>query len=68
MKKFEHKLLPCVFCIIGLNSYIVGHNLVQATLQKLFKNVDLEKLIDQASTQMTNASVKVEFEEKSHFA
>jgi len=68
MKKFEHKLLPCVFCTIGLNSYIVGHNLVQATLQKLFKNVDLEKLIDQASTQMTNASVKIEFEEKSHFA
>jgi len=68
MKKLEHKLLPFVFCTIGLNSYIVGHNLVQATLQKLFKNADLEKLKDQASTQMTYASVKIQFEEKLHFA
>lgn len=35
MKKLEHKLLPCVFCTIGLNCYVVGHNLVHASVQKL---------------------------------
>ena len=33
MKKLEHKLLPCIFCTIGLNCYIVGHNLVQLCVQ-----------------------------------
>lgn len=35
MKKLEYKLLPCVFCTIGLNFFVVGHNLVQASIQKL---------------------------------
>ena len=33
MKKLEHKILPCVFCTIGLNCYVVGHNLVHAGVQ-----------------------------------
>ena len=35
MKKLEHKVLPCIFCTIGLNCYIAGHNIVHATVQKL---------------------------------
>lgn len=35
MKKLEHKLLPCIFCTIGLNCYVVGHNLVHKSIQKL---------------------------------
>ncbi len=38
MKKLEHKLLPCVFCTIGLNCYVVGHNLVHASVQKLMNH------------------------------
>lgn len=38
MKKLEYKLLPCVFCTIGLNSYIIGHNLVQVAMKKCFTN------------------------------
>lgn len=58
MKKLEHKLLPCVFCTIGLNSYIVGHNLVHATIQKLFNDAQPVKLKEQASTQIVHTSVK----------
>lgn len=35
MKKLEHKILPCVFCTIGLNCYVAGHNLVHAGVHKL---------------------------------
>lgn len=42
MKKLEYKLLPCVFCTIGLNCYVVGHNLVQASVQKLMNNKNKE--------------------------
>jgi len=38
MKKLEHKLLPCIFCTIGLNCYIVGHNLMQGGIQKLMNH------------------------------
>ena len=38
MKKPEHKLLPCVICTIGLNCYVAGHNLVQASIKKLMNN------------------------------
>lgn len=38
MKKLEHKLLPCIFCTIGLNCYVVGHNLVRASVQKLMNH------------------------------
>ncbi|MDX2369303.1 MAG: hypothetical protein QNK36_13035 [Colwellia sp.] len=38
MKKLEHKLLPCVICTIGLNCYVAGHNLVQASVQKLMNH------------------------------
>jgi hypothetical protein len=42
MKKLEYKLLPCIFCTIGRNCYVVGHNLVHASVQKLttHKNKD----------------------------
>jgi len=57
MKKLEHKLLPCVFCTIGLNSYIVGHNLfrttVYATILKLFNYAKSEKSKEQISIQNT---------------
>ena len=35
MKKLEHKLLPCIFCTIGLNCYVAGHNLIQVGVNKL---------------------------------
>jgi len=35
MKKLEYKVLPCIFCTIGLNCYVVGHNLVHAGVNKL---------------------------------
>jgi len=35
MKKLEYKILPCVFCTIGLNCYVAGHNLVHASVRKL---------------------------------
>jgi len=35
MKKLEYKLLPCIFCTIGLNCYVAGHNLVHASVRKL---------------------------------
>jgi len=54
MKKLEYKLLPCVFCTIGLNSYIVGHNLVHATMQKLFNDAESSRLKEQSSAQMIN--------------
>jgi hypothetical protein len=54
MKKLEYKLLPCVFCTIGLNSYIVGHNLVHATMQKLFNNAESSTLQEQVNTQKTD--------------
>lgn len=42
MKKLDHKLLPCIFCTIGLNCYVAGHNLVHASVKKLtgHKNLD----------------------------
>jgi len=61
MKKLEHKLLPCVFCTIGLNSYIVGHNLFHATIQKLFYDVESAKLKEQISTQNTKPPAKTKF-------
>ncbi|WP_114325313.1 hypothetical protein [Candidatus Colwellia aromaticivorans] len=44
MKKLEHKLLPCVFCTIGLNCYVVGHNLVHASVQKLMNPKNKESV------------------------
>ncbi len=38
MKKLEYKLLPCVFCTIGLNTYIAGNNVVHAIIKKLTKD------------------------------
>lgn len=35
MKKLEYKVLPCIFCTIGLNCYVAGHNLVKASINKL---------------------------------
>lgn len=40
MEKLEHKLLPCIFCTIGLNCYVAGHNLVQASIQKMKSHLD----------------------------
>jgi len=54
MKKLEYKLLPCVFCTIGLNSYIVGHNLVHTTMQKLFNDAKYSKLKEQIHSKNTN--------------
>ena len=35
MKKLEYKLLPCIFCTIGVSCYVTGHNLIHASVQKL---------------------------------
>lgn len=35
MTKPEFKLLPCVFCTIGFNCYVVGHKVVSATYKKM---------------------------------
>jgi len=57
MKKLEYKLLPCVFCTIGLNSYIAGHNLVHATVQKLSSTNDSSMLEEQPITSTDNAPI-----------
>lgn len=58
MKKLEHKLLPCIFCTIGLNSYIVGHNLVYTAMSKLTKDV-LSSKVKERSTTTNTATVTV---------
>lgn len=35
MSKLEYKLLPCVFCTIGFNSYVAVNKLAFATSNKL---------------------------------
>jgi hypothetical protein len=42
MKKLEYKLLPCIFCTIGVSCYVAGNNLIHASVQKLtsHKNKD----------------------------
>jgi hypothetical protein len=35
MKKPEFTLLPCIFCTIGFNCYVVGHKVASATYQKI---------------------------------
>jgi len=41
MKTKEFKLLPCIFCTIGYNCYVVGYNVTAKTYQSLaqFQNI-----------------------------
>jgi hypothetical protein len=37
MEKKAFKLLPCIFCTIGYNCYIAGHNVAAKGYQSLVK-------------------------------
>jgi len=52
MKKLEYKLLPCIFCTIGLNSYVAGNNLLHATVQKFTHNDD-----SHTKNELTNTTI-----------
>jgi len=67
MNKPEFKLLPCVFCTLGYNTYVAGYHLISKA-NKLFTkhttNIDLTKAkfvaVDDLATNATpvNKDVK----------
>jgi hypothetical protein len=38
MKKPEFKLLPCIFCTIGFNSFVAGHRIISTSYKALSGN------------------------------
>ncbi len=65
MKKLEHKLLPCLFCTIGLNTYVLGHNLLHATVEKITKDIVSLQSSGESGTQTDNVPTTVYTSQKS---
>ncbi|PCI58570.1 MAG: hypothetical protein COB35_13530 [Gammaproteobacteria bacterium] len=39
MSKPEFKLLPCVFCTLGYNTYVAGYRMVSKTAELMTKRI-----------------------------
>jgi hypothetical protein len=35
MKKLHYKLFPCIFCTLGYNGYVAGHDMVRLGIDGL---------------------------------
>ncbi|KGJ90013.1 hypothetical protein [Colwellia psychrerythraea] len=50
MKTKAFKLLPCIFCTIGYNCYIAGHNVTAKGYQSLVKLQKKKPITKEANT------------------
>ena len=50
MEKKAFKLLPCIFCTIGYNCYIAGHNVTAKGYQSLVKLQNKKPITEEAKT------------------
>jgi len=50
MKTKAFKLLPCIFCTIGYNCYIAGHNVTAKGYQSLVKLQNKKPITEEANT------------------
>lgn len=58
MTKPEFKLLPCVFCTIGFNCYVVGHKIVSSAYQTFDNKKSQQTKPELIHPQKTTAPVK----------